>query len=274
VTALAWQYPVRAICRATGWPRSTVYDAPAPDADADLRAAIRAVAGEWPTYGYRRVRAELRRAGVVVNAKRVRRLMRAMGLAAAAPKRVPRTTQSGHAFPRFPNLVGGLTPDRPEAVWVADLTYVRVGAGFVYLAVLMDVFTRAIRGWAVGRSLDQSLTLAALDRALADRVPAIHHSDQGVQYAATAYVGRLTTRHVRVSMAAVGCPEENGYAERLIRTIREEEIDLTEYADLADARRQIGRFLADVYNVKRIHSALGDLTPAEYEAAWHAGERL
>jgi putative transposase len=141
---------------------------------------------------------------------------------------------------------------------------------FVYLAVLMDVFTRSIRGWHLGQSLDHDLTLTALDRALRERAPAIHHSDQGVQYAATGYVQRLQALHTQVSMAAVGEPRENGYAERLMRTIKEEEVALTEYRDYADARSQLGHFIDAVYNRKRIHSALGYLTPAEFEEQWHS----
>jgi len=134
----------------------------------------------------------------------------------------------------------------------------------------MDVFTRVIRGWHLGRNLDQGLTLAALERALVVAVPEIHHSDQGVQYAATAYVSRLQGLGVTLSMAAIGEPRENGYAERLVRTIKEEEVDLSDYGDLADARRQIGRFIDAVYNDKRIHSALGYLTPLEFEELWRA----
>jgi transposase InsO family protein len=135
----------------------------------------------------------------------------------------------------------------------------------VYLAVLMDVFTRVIRGWELGRSLDGGLTLSALGRAVRHGRPEIHHSDQGVQYAATAYVERLAAVGAAVSMAAVGVPEENGSAGRLMRTVKEEEVALTEYRDYDDARRQLGRFLGAVYNRKRIHSALGYLTPAEFE---------
>ncbi|VTS00972.1 transposase : Integrase, catalytic region OS=Candidatus Contendobacter odensis Run_B_J11 GN=BN874_1700001 PE=4 SV=1: rve [Gemmata massiliana] len=184
-----------------------------------------------------------------------------------------RTTDSNHMFPRYPNLVGDLTVTRPDQVWVADITYIRVRAEFVYPAVLMDVFTRVIRGWELGRSLDQGRTLAALGQAVRRSRPGIHHSDQGVQYAAAAYVGRLTAVGAAISMAAVGAPEENGYAERLMRTIKEEEVALTEYQDYADARRQLGRFLDAVYNRKRIHSALGYLTPAEYEQQWRADRR-
>jgi transposase InsO family protein len=145
-------------------------------------------------------------------------------------------------------------------------TYIALHQEFVYLAVIMDVFTRCIRGWFLSRRLDADLTVTALKRALAQGNPEIHHSDQGVQYAATEYVSTLQAAAVRVSMAAVGCPEENGYAERLMRTIKEEEVALTEYEDYGDACRQIGRFLEDVYQTKRIHSSLGYLTPAEFEA--------
>jgi transposase InsO family protein len=238
--------------------------------EADLGAALQRLAGQWPTYGYRRLTALLRRAGWVVNGKRVARLMGVMGLAGRAPVRRPRTTDSRHAFPRFPNRVAGLAVARPEQVWVADITYVRLRADFVYLAVLMDVFTRGIRGWELSRALDAALTRAALERALRAGTPQVHHSDQGVQYAAADYVDRLRGLDVAVSMAAVGKPEENGYAERLMRTIKEEEVALSEYQDVADARRQLGRFLDGVYNRKRIHSALGYLTPAEFEQHWLA----
>ena len=138
----------------------------------------------------------------------------------------------------------------------------------------MDVFTRRVRGWELGRGLDQRLTLTALRRAMrGGRRPQVHHSDQGVQYAATAYTDLLVSRGVAISMAAVGKPEENGFAERLMRTIREEEIDLSEYRDFADAYGQLGRFLDDVYNRKRIHSALGYLTPAEFEQQWLRGQK-
>jgi transposase InsO family protein len=267
--ALSADYPVRLVCRATGWPRSSLYLGVAPDAgEAELRQALTRLAGAWPTYGYRRLTALLRREGRPVNAKRVRRVMAALGIAGKAVRRRVRTTDSAHGFPRYPNLAADRVASRPDEVWAADITYVRLRAEFVYLAVLMDVFTRRVRGWALSRSLGQSLTLGALDRALAGGAPAIHHSDQGVQYAATAYVERLTGRGVAISMAAVGVPEENGYAERLMRTIKEEEVALAEYRDYADARRQLGRFLDDVYNCKRIHSSLGYLTPLEFEQQW------
>jgi putative transposase len=271
---LAAEYPVRLICRATGWPRSSVHHDAAPAVDEGrLRRALGRLAARWPTYGYRRLTAMLRREGWSINGKRVRRLMAEMGLKGKAPPRRRRTTDSRHDFPRYPNLVEGLAVTHPDQVWVADITYVRLREEFVYLAVLMDVFTRRVRGWELGRGLDHGLTLAALRQAMRRRRPEVHHSDQGVQYAATAYTDLLAGRGVAISMAAIGKPEENGFAERLMRTIREEEIDLSEYRNFADAYGQLGRFLDDVYNRKRIHSALGYLTPAEFEQQWLREQR-
>jgi len=269
---LAKTYPIRLVCRLLGVPRSSVYyPAQAVAADeAMLKTALLDLAGEWPTYGYRRLTAMMRRLDWPVNAKRVRRWMDELGIHGAPPTRTKRTTNSNHAFPRYPNLVKDLEITRPDQVWVADITYIRLRREFVYLAILMDVFTRSIRGWHLSRGLDQGLTLAALERALVVAVPQVHHSDQGVQYAATAYVERLQKLNVNLSMAAIGEPRENGYAERLMRTIKEEEVDLSEYRDFADALRQITRFLDDVYNVKRIHSSLGYLTPREFEDQWRA----
>jgi putative transposase len=265
-------YPVRVLCQLLNVPRSSVYyRAPeVPDADAMFKAALLDLAGEWPTYGYRRLTVMMRRLDWPVNAKRVRRWMNELGINGAPPQRRRRTTNSNHAFPRYPNLVQNLEITRPNQVWVADITYIRLRHDFVYLAVLMDVFTRTIRGWHLGRDLDQGLTLAALERALVVAVPEIHHSDQGVQYAATLYVQRLQELHVTLSMATIGEPRENGYAERLMRTIKEEEVYLCDYQDFADARRHMTRFLDDVYNAKRIHSALGYLTPKEFEDQWQA----
>lgn len=269
---LAKTYPIRLVCRLLGVPRSSLYyDArPAPYDEAMLKTALLDVAGEWPTYGYRRLTMMMRRLGWPVNAKRVRRWMDELGIHGLLPTRTTRTTDSNHAFPRFPNLVQDLEITRPDQVWVADITYIRLRQEFVYLAVLMDVFTRCLRGWHLGRNLDQGLTLAALERALVVATPELHHSDQGVQYAATAYVERLQKLNVTLSMATIGEPRENGYAERLMRTIKEEEVNLSEYRDFADARRQLSRFLDDVYNVKRIHSALGYLTPREFEEQWRS----
>jgi len=269
---LAGKYSLRLVCQLLGVPRSTVYyHARPPIDDAVLKTVLLDLAAEWPTYGYRRLTWMMKRDGWRVNSKRVRRWMDELNLSGHPPKRKCRTTDSRHGWPRFENLVKGLEIKYPDQVWVADITYVGLRDEFVYLAIVMDVFTRLIRGWHVNQSLDQGLTLAALERALVTATPEIHHSDQGVQYAAAAYVERLHGLGVEPSMAAIGEPRENGYAERVMRTIKEEEVDLSEYRDVADARAQIGRFLDDVYNVKRIHSSLGYLTPCEFEERWRSG---
>ncbi len=267
---LSESYPTALICDVLDCPRSSYYyQSHSPEEEA-LKAAIEQVVLDWPTYGSRRIAAQLRREGWSVNRKRVSRLLSDMGLKIKVKRKKHNTTDSNHPFPRYPNLVQDLESVHPDQVWVADITYVRLSTEFVYLAVIMDVFTRSIRGWHLGRSLDQGLTLTALERALTDRQPVIHHSDQGVQYAAAAYVQALKERDILISMADVGAAWQNGYAERLIRTIKEEEVDLSEYRDYDDAYRQIERFLDDVYMHKRIHSSLGYLTPAEFEQQWQS----
>ena len=265
---LAESYSVKLVCETLDYPRSRYYHQSRDKDEATLKAAMEDIAGRWPTYGYRRITAELRREGWSVNGKRVRRIMSEMGLVGKSYRRKRRTTNSDHPFPRFANLVCDLEVVRPDQVWVSDITYVRLSREFVYLAVIMDVFTRCIRGWHLGRGLDQELTLAALRKALEQGTPQVHHSDQGVQYAATAYVAMLESASVQISMAEVGQAWQNGYAERLIRTIKEEEVDLSEYEDYQDAYQQMGRFLEDVYMRKRVHSSLGYLTPEEFEQRW------
>jgi putative transposase len=234
------------------------------------RQAISAVVEQFPTYGSRRVAAQLRRDPyrLLVNRKRARRIMRELGLLRQRRPRTRRTTNSQHRFRRFPNLIAEQRAAAPDEIWVSDLTYIRLGDGFIYLAIILDVYTRNIRGWHLSHTLAQELTLTALRQALSRATPQIHHSDQGIQYAAPQYVELLREAGVQISMAAVGEPTQNGYAERLIRTIKEEEVALTEYRNFADARAQIGRFIDDVYRTKRIHSALGYLTPKEFEEAW------
>ncbi len=265
---LAECYPVQVICRVWETPRSSYYYQSQASDEHELRTTLQRLAGEWPRYGSRRLAAHLQREGFQVNRKHVQRLMRELGLQGHHYAKKRRTTNSEHSFPRYANLVEQLEIVRPDQIWVSDITYIRLRGEFVYLAVLMDVFTRSIRGWHVGRSLDQSLTLRALEQALAQQTPEIHHSDQGVQYAAHAYTARLHQAGVQISMAEVGAAWQNGYAERLMRTIKEEEVDLSEYEDYTDAVRQLGRFLDEVYMHKRIHSSLGYLTPAEFEQQW------
>lgn len=262
------QYPKAVVCRVLSVARSSLYHRPHRVWNEALETAVQDICAEFPCYGYRRVTAELRRRGWQINRKRTARTMKIMDLQAKKVVQKRRTTNSEHSFPRYPNRVESLLVQRPDEVWVADITYVRLKQGFVYLAVLMDVFTRAIRGWHLDRSLDQSLTLTALQNALQTHCPEIHHSDQGLQYAATDYTDLLKQHNIQISMAEVGEPTQNGYAERLMRTIKEEEVDLSEYQNYHDAYRQIGRFLEDVYMRKRVHSSLNYLTPAEFESHW------
>ena len=268
---LASQYSVQRMCDLLDLPRSSYYYASGARGDEVLCQQICTVTGQFPTYGIRRVTAQLRRDfKVKVNRKRVARVMRQLGICPKNKRKKRRTTQSRHDFPRYPNLVKDLVVTHPDQVWVCDITYIHLAHEDVYLAVIMDLFTRAIRGWCLSRSLEQALTLTALERALECGCPEIHHSDQGVQYAAPKYVKELEAHHIQISMAEVGEATQNGHAERLMRTIKEEEVNLSEYRDFYDARRRIGAFLDDVYQHKRIHSALGYLTPAEYEEQWRA----
>lgn len=260
------------ICQVLNVPRSSYYYQPAARDEAALKKAISDLAAQWPTYGYRRITKLLHRARWRVNHKVVRRLMSELGLLVKRKRRRRWTTNSQHSWPRFPNLVSTLAVTHPDQVWVGDITYIALRRDFVFLAVLMDVFTRAVRGWHLARGLDQTLTLTALDRALRYGRPAIRHSDQGVQYAAGDYVQRLQQAGSQISMADVGAAWQNGYAERLMRTIKEEEVYLSDYRDYHDAYQQIGRFLDDVYLHKRIHSSLGYLTPLEFEAQWLADQ--
>ena len=266
---LAESYPVQVVCQVLDCARSSYYYQAEAGDESQLKETVRQLAGQWPTYGYRRLTKQLERdTGQVVNHKKMRRLMGELGLVVKKKSKKRRTTHSQHPWPRYPNLVQDLEIIRPNQVWVSDITYIHLHQECVYLAVIMDVFTRAIRGWHLSRSLDQQLTLVALHRALAGHTPEIHHSDQGLQYAAQAYTDLLEAVGSQISMAEVGAAWQNGYAERLMRTIKEEWVDLSDYQDYADALSQIGYFLEQVYMHKRIHSALGYLTPVEFEAHW------
>lgn len=263
-------YPIELGCQLVDLSRSTFYYHSQKASECKLEEDMREVTGQYPLYGTRRVTHQLRRSpyGYRINRKRVQRIMRKRRWLRPIKKKGVRTTDSDHPFPRYPNLVKDLQVVRPEQVWVVDITYIRLGQAFVFLAIVMDVYTRVVRGWNLSGALDQDLSLAALRMALTDRVPEIHHSDQGLHYAAHAYTGLLKEHAIQISMAAVGKAEENGYAERFMRTIKEEEVNLSDYRNLADAQSQISQFIEDVYNQKRIHSSLGYLTPMEFEAAY------
>ena len=238
--------------------------------DSQLEVAIEKVLGEFPTYGTRRVTQQMRRAPqkLVANRKRVQRVMRQKECLQPVKRQKTCTTNSLHPYPRYPNLVMGLVIDHPDQVWAGDITYIRLKNRFIYLASILDVYTRSARGWCLSLWLNQELALCALRQALAKGCPEIHHSDQGIQYAAQAYIDLLKSHHIQISMAAVGKAEENGFAERFMRTLKEEEVNLSEYEDFADAQNQIGYFIESVYNTKRLHSALGYITPVEFEAAF------
>lgn len=268
-------YPINLLCDLLEVTRSSFYYQPVVTDESDLHEAVNRLAAEFPTYGSRRLAAQLRRAPfrLQVNRKRVQRVMQELGLSCPRPRRTIHTTDSRHAFPRYPNLVWELAITHPNQVWVSDITYIRMREEFIYLAIIMDVYTRAIRGWQLGRGLGGELTLGALTQALTKGLPEIHHSDQGLQYAAIEYTDRLREAGARISMAAVGQSAQNGYAERVIRTIKEEEVYLNDYHDLEHAHRQIGQFIDEVYLSKRIHSSLGYLTPAEFEGQWHQQQK-
>ena len=211
---LAPQYSIQRVCEILALPRSSYYYAARASADAELCTQIRTVTGQFPLYGIRRVTAQLRRDyQVKVNRKRVAHMMRQLGICPKIKRKKRHTTQSRHAFARYPNLVQELVVTHPDQVWVCDITYIHLAHEDVYLAVIMDLCTRAIRGWCLRRSLAQALTLTALERALERGSPEIHHSDQGVQYAAPNYVKVLDAHQIQISMAEVGEATQNGHAE-------------------------------------------------------------
>jgi putative transposase len=267
VQDLSTQFPVRLLCRLLDISPSSYYYQPQGSDDLTVLSWIEGVLLRFPTYGYRRVTAQLAREGHLVNHKRIQRLMQENHLIAVA-RRTSQTTDSRHGQRRYPNLIRDLEVRRPDQVWCADITYIQVQREFVYLAIVLDLFTRSLRGWHLGRTLSSDLALSALQKALQSTIPDIHHSDQGVQYAAQGYTARLQDLGVRISMAAVGQATENAHAERVIRTIKEEEVYLADYDSFSHAHQRIGHFIEEVYQTKRIHSALGYLTPAEYETAY------
>jgi putative transposase len=238
-------------------------------ADMTLRDAIQRISLENRFYGYRRVTAELARQGLVVNHKRALRLMRQDNLLAARKRRFVFTTDSRHTFAVYPNLVERLALSDVNQLWVADITYVRVREAFLYLAVVLDAFSRRAVGWELGEDLRAELALAALDRALADRSirPGIvHHSDRGAQYCSDLYVERLHRHGFAISMSRAGNPYDNARAESFIKTLKCEEVYLCKYRDAEEARASIGHFIEEVYNRKRLHSALGYQSPEAFEA--------
>jgi transposase InsO family protein len=244
-----------------------------PDPDLELRDALQRLALEFPSYGWPRMTAELQRRGWAVNHKRVYRLMREDNLLCLRKRKFVVTTDSDHGLPVYANLVPALQLTGLDQLWVADLTYIRLAVEFVYLAVILDAFSRRVIGWALGRTLEAVLTLGALRMALAQRRPKpglVHHSDRGVQYASHEYTQLLEQHGIHISMSRKGNPWDNAACESFIKTLKYEEVYRSEYRDLADARAGIGGFLEKVYNQKRLHSALGYVPPAEFERDLHA----
>lgn len=234
----------------------------------ELRDALQQVALQFPAYGYRRITAELKRRGFAVNHKHVLRLMRQDNLLCLRHKSFVATTDSRHNLPVYPNLARDLVASQVNRLWVADLTYIRLRGEFVYLAVVLDAFSRRVIGWALGRSLEAGLALSALRMALRQRRPEpglVHHSDRGVQYASHDYTDLLKEHKIEISMSRKANPYDNAACESFMKTLKYEEVYRTEYRDLADAYAQIGEFLELVYNQQRLHSALGYVPPAEFE---------
>lgn len=223
---------------------------------------------EHERYGYRRVTAQLRREGMGVNKKRVQRIMQREGLICKATKKWITTTDSNHRYPVYPNLLKDAEITGVNQAWVADITYIRILTAFVYLAVILDVFSRKVIGWYLSRKIDTKLTGAALRMAIEDRCPpegCIHHSDRGVQYASHEYVDDLNAAGLRISMSRKGNPYDNAQVESFIKTLKNEEVYLWDYKTFEDVKNRIPYFIEEVYNEKRLHSALGYCPPNEYE---------
>ena len=266
---------VERLCALAGVSRASFYrdwasTAPGRE-ETELRDLIQRAVLSCRHYGYRRITAELRRQGWAVNHKRVLRIMREDNLLCLKkPAFRPATTDSDHAWRIWPNLARKIMPMAVDRLWVADITYVRLAEEFVYLAVILDAFSRKVVGWALEDHLRASLAIAALEMALAGRDvkpgELIHHSDRGVQYACGDYIERLEQAGIQPSMSRAGCPYDNAMAESFMKTLKQEEVNGSDYRDAADARAKIGSFMETVYNKQRLHSALDYLTPEEYEA--------
>lgn len=247
-------------------------DEPCEDA---LLAEIRLILEEFMGYGYRRVTVELNQRGFGVNKKRVQRLMQKHHLQRKQRRRFVCTTDSNHGLSVYPNIIRDLVIDRPDQVWAADITYVRLVRGFVYVAVLLDLFSRKVIGWALSRSLHTQLAVEALEMVLRTRTVQpglIHHSDRGVQYASEQYVQLLERQGIVISMSRKGNPYDNAKLESFMKTLKTEEVYLNEYETERDARTNIGKFIETLYNIKRLHSSLGYCSPDKFEALFYSLE--
>ncbi len=274
----ATKLTVQRMCELARLSRAGFYRRPSASQPAEpeppLRRQIRKLALQWPSHGSRRIRQELGRQGWRVSRKRVQRQMREQNLLCRLKRKFVVTSDAQHGLAVYPNLAPTLALDGVNQLWVGDLTYIRFNEEFLYLAVLLDAYSRRVIGWQLGTGLDHTLPLAALQMALAKRrvrPGLVHHSDRGVQYASQAYTQLLTQHQIRISMSRKGNPYDNARRESFFRTLKGEEVDRSEYRDLADAQARIGDFLERTYNQRRLHSALGYRPPAEFERQLRRG---
>ncbi len=274
----ATKLTVQRMCELARLSRAGFYRRPSASPTAEpeppLRRQIRKLALQWPSYGSRRIRKQLQRQGWRVNRKRVQRQMREQNLLCRLKRKFVVTTDAQHGLAVYPNLAPTLALDGVNQLWVGDLAYIRFNEEFLYLAVLLDAYSRRVIGWQLGTGLDHTLPLAALRMALAKRrvrPGLVHHSDRGVQYASQAYTQLLTQHQIRISMSRKGNPYDKAHCESFFRTLKGEEVDRSEYRGLADAQARIGDFLERIYNQRRLHSALGYRPPVEFERQLRRG---
>jgi putative transposase len=263
---------VNALCQMTGMSRAAFYrwrvPRPATAVEMELRDQMQKVALQWPAYGYRRITAEMQKRGFDVHPKRMLRMMREDNLLCVRRRAFVATTDSRHNLPIYPNLARQMTPAGVNQLWVADITYIRLRMEFVYLAVMLDAFSRRVIGWALGHTLESELAMTALRMAIRERSPSpglVHHSDRGVQYASHAYTEMLQQHGATISMSRKGNPYDNAACESFMKTLKYEEVYRNEYRDFKEAHSSIAEFLERVYNRERLHSALGYQSPTDFE---------
>lgn len=267
------EIPVANACSAMGMGRSSYYKRKRQgyaDLDFSVRNAIQEIALEFPYYGYRRITAEMHRRSRQINHKRILRIMREDNLLCIRKKFKPMTTNSNHGLPVFPNLARDIIVTRLNQLWVADITYIQLEGEYVYLAVIIEIFSRKCIGWDLGRNIDAVLAINALLMAISERKSLgfcglVHHSDQGVQYASHDYVNLLGRNGIGISMSRRGNPYDNAFAESFMKTLKAEEVYMKEYRTFDEAHRNIKQFIEEVYNKKRLHSSIGYVPPNEFE---------